>query len=48
MDMTQLRVEIAKQKTTFRKVMTIVEEDMHEYSNGWNYVCSSYVASFYK
>lgn len=28
--------------------MTIVEKDMIEYSNGFNYVCSAYVASFYK
>jgi len=48
LDLYQLKEVIAERGLTFGKVFAMVETDKVMYSDGYSYVCSAYVASFYK
>lgn len=43
----EIEEEANKQGKTLNDLMAIVETEGHEYSDGFSYVCSSYVMSFY-
>ena len=44
----EIALEIGKRNLTFGQVMAQVEKEGIEYSDGKSYVCSAFVAAFYK
>ena len=48
LSISELDLEIAKRNLTIAEVGSIPEKDYIEYSDGYSYVCSSYVISLYK
>lgn len=48
LSMVELYSEVEKHNTTMEELWTVPEQDKWEYSDGWSYVCSSFVVAVYK